>query len=82
MLCVVMSLLGCATDSTRFGLESDDHYDANQGDSAAFGAVDGFTFRKTQNIRPMNDFHFYFKHCSMSDDRSYYSKTAYWCTDP
>jgi hypothetical protein len=76
---LICGLTGCASSDTRMGTDSDLVYQGNA-DAASFGS-DHFTFRKSQKIRPPNDFKFYFKNCIQDDDRSYYSKTSYWCDD-
>ena len=74
--------LGCATESdTRMGTEPENAYANSNADPYSYGA-DGFTFNKKQKRRAANDFMFYFKHCAQNDDRAYYSRTSYWCTDP
>ncbi|MCB0411343.1 MAG: hypothetical protein KDD22_02385 [Bdellovibrionales bacterium] len=68
---------GCASTSTSSMIPELD------GGSQAVGAAyagDSMHFRKSmplhQDWRPME---FYFKECSLIDDKPYYSKTAYSC---
>jgi hypothetical protein len=80
LICAIS--ISCASKTkTSFGSESETAYEKSQASGHAF-ALDGFTFRKPMIVRPANDFQFFFKHCSLSDERGYYSKTAYWCTEP
>jgi hypothetical protein len=73
-------LNACATDDgTRLGIEPAYPYATSNADPASYGA-DGFTFNK--KIRGPNEFMFYYKRCSLTGDRSYYSRTDYFCTDP
>ena len=82
VVCALTSAISCASKDTRLGSEPDES--SYEGSKAAAGAwaVNHFTFRKTQKIRPANDYLFYFKHCEMNDERSFYSKTSYMCTEP
>lgn len=52
----------------------------SKADAAAY-STDAIFLGKDQKVRPANDFQFYFKNCTQSDERSYYSKTSYWCND-
>jgi hypothetical protein len=71
---------GCSTPDTRRSTEPDpDSYDSNA-HPAAYGMESAF-LGKTQKVRPANDFQFYYKNCTQTDNRSYYSKTSYWCND-
>lgn len=76
-----LALSGCSSSGKRLGWVNEEEAPDTNVDSAAYGA-DGFTYRKEQTIREPNDFQFYFKHCALSDNQAFYSKTAYWCTDP
>ena len=81
-LALAVSTGACSSKDTRFGSEPDDSAsDSSTADAASWGAG-SMMLRKNQKIRPMNDFQFYFKHCSQNDDRSFYSKTSYWCNEP
>lgn len=82
LLAVAATLVGgCAsTSDTRMGTEPEGVYDASTADAAAFG-VDHFNYNKRQKVRPPNDFQFYFKNCVQNEQRSYYSRTSYWCQD-
>lgn len=81
---VASAFQSCATteDDTQMGTENMDWYDKSNADPAAFGIMDAFTFNKKQKRREANDFKFYYKRCALDGNRSYYSKTSYWCTDP
>ena len=70
-----------STSGTRLGTEPDYSNVETNVNPAAY-AADGFTFNKVQKRRVPNDFQFFFKHCGLIDNRSYYSKTTYGCTDP
>lgn len=72
---------GCATSNKRLGWISEESDSPPGVSSAAYGA-DSFSFRKQQVIREPNDFMFYYKHCALSDQKAYFSKTSYWCTEP
>jgi len=48
----------------------------------SYGA-DGFTFSKEQPHREdPKSWQFYYKHCAMTGEESYYSATSYDCTGP
>lgn len=73
--------VSCATSDTRFG--SNDpigDYKNSKADGAAY-AAEAMHLRSPQKIRPANDFEFFYKHCLLNDDRTYYSKTSYWCSE-
>jgi hypothetical protein len=78
----VFVLAGCATDDgTRLGSEPEFPYATSNAEAASYGA-DGFTFNKKMNVRAPNEFMFYYKRCTLTGDRSYYSRTDYYCTEP
>lgn len=81
---LVLTLTSCASTDSEYqmGTESTDWYDQSNADPAAFGIMDAFTFNKKQKRREANDFKFYYKRCALDGNRSFYSKTSYWCTDP
>lgn len=80
LILVTTLVAACATDDgTRLGNEPD--VVLTNADPSAYGA-DGFTFNKKEHIRGPNDFMFYYKRCTLTGDRSYYSKTDYWCNEP
>lgn len=73
---------GCASDDgTVLGSEPPYPYATSNADPASYGA-DGFTFNKTRPRRSANDFMFYYKRCTLTGERSYYSRTDYWCNEP
>lgn len=75
-------LHSCATDDgTRLGSEPAYPYATSNAEAASYGA-DGFTFNKIMKVRGPNEFMFYYKRCSLTGERSYYSRTEYFCTDP
>jgi hypothetical protein len=77
-----LALPSCATDDgTRLGSEPAYPYEASTADAASYGA-DGFTFNKKMKVRGPNEFMFYYKRCTLTGDRSYYSRTDYFCTEP
>lgn len=80
-LCLSL-LSACATDDgTRLGSEPPYPYETSNADPASYGA-DGFSFNKRMKVRDPNEFMFYYKRCTLTGDRSYYSKTEYFCTEP
>ena len=79
--CVALLTACASTSETTFGSEPEYDDSSAKIHPAAYGA-DGFTFRKTQNRRPANTHQFYFKHCNLISEGSYYSKTEYGCTEP
>jgi hypothetical protein len=82
LILIATLLSGCATDDgTRIGSEPANAYANSNADPSSYGA-DGFTFNKKQFIRPKNDFMFYYKNCSLTGERGYYSRTDYACSEP
>lgn len=72
---------GCSSSTTRRSTSPDDvTYETSNADAAAYG-VDYMFTGKEQQIRPANDFQFFFKKCTQGDKRAHYSKTSYWCDD-
>jgi hypothetical protein len=77
-----MVFLGCAAHPTyRMGNESEKSFQDSKA-SPEVWSVDYFSVRKPELIRSPNDYPFYYKHCSMNDNQTFYSKTSYWCNDP
>ena len=87
-----MMLASCATGSTgfngfssgskRLSTEPEDAGKNARAHPAAYGIIDTYTFGKPQEVRPPNDFIFYYKDCELTDpdyDRAFFSKTAYSC---
>jgi hypothetical protein len=61
-----------------------DTNDISRAPGEAFTAS-SMTFRKqmpTHEREEPNDWEFYFKHCSMNGNESYFSKTSYDCSGP
>lgn len=83
---LVMGGVGCAsseTNSRRTSTEPAFNYEASRADAAAFGSIDGFTFGKSQEIRPANNYEFYYKECGLTapdETRAFFSKTEYACS--
>ena len=78
-------LASCATNpTTRTSTERYDLYQNSKANAAAFGVIDSFTFGSPQEIRPANDYEFYFKECELTspnNSKAFFSKTAYSCSD-
>ncbi|MBL7687980.1 MAG: hypothetical protein JNJ49_08085 [Bdellovibrionaceae bacterium] len=81
----VLLLASCASHSTtRTSTERYDLYQNSKANAAAFGVIDSFTFGSPQEVRPANDYEFYFKECELtspSNSKAFFSKTAYSCSD-
>ena len=81
----VLLLASCASHSTtRTSTERYDLYQNSKANAAAFGVIDSFTFGSPQEIRPANDYEFYFKECELTspnNSNAFFSKTAYSCSD-
>ncbi|MBK7890906.1 MAG: hypothetical protein IPJ84_08685 [Bdellovibrionales bacterium] len=75
----------CAGPSTtRTSTDRFDLYQNSKANAAAFGVIDSFTFGSPQEIRPANDYEFYFKECELtspSSSKAFFSKTEYSCSD-
>ena len=57
--------------------------DADNGAPGAAYAADAMMFRKAMpDRRGSKPWEFYYKHCSQTEGRSYYSKTSYDCAGP
>ena len=77
--CAIGSLSG---GSKRLSTEPEDAGKNARAHPAAYGIIDTYTFGKPQEVRPPNDFIFYYKDCELTDpdyDRAFFSKTAYSC---
>jgi hypothetical protein len=60
-----------------------DGYDADTSASGEAYAADPMHFRKpVPNHSGQKSWEFFFKHCSMNGNESYYSKTSYDCSGP
>lgn len=71
-------MVGCASSDRQFMAESDTN---SQADGAAFTG-DSMLYRKLMPVRNYQPLEFYYKHCTELGSQTYYSKTAYGCTDP
>jgi hypothetical protein len=72
LLLLLFLLLGCATD---------DSLDNGARPHPASYGMEGFTPPVPRPEREPKKLKFYFKECSVSDSKSYYSSTSYFCDD-
>jgi hypothetical protein len=73
-------LAGCASSSTSWRMPVND--EGSRARPEAYGA-DGYTFSKDQPHRAdPKPFEFYYKHCAINGDETYYSATSYDCSGP
>lgn len=74
-------LIGCATKSDmRLSTVPENAGRNARAHPAAYGIIDTFNVGKPQQVRPANDFRFYFKDCEATqNDEAFFSKTAYSC---
>ncbi len=73
------SLHSCSS-SDVIGL--DDWDQENQAPGSAY-VVDSMQIRKPMlGHKDWHPWEFYFKHCSLTEEETYYSKTSYVCNDP
>jgi hypothetical protein len=81
-------VIGCASEQPKYA--KGDYFLMPYSDDASTAEGDAWAgssmFPRKQMSKhgrgPANDWDFYFKHCSMNGNESYFSKTAYDCTGP
>lgn len=77
---IVIFFLGCQSSPKTIGLED---YDENSTAHGAAYVTDAMHTRKPMKSRSdWKPWEFYYKHCSLIDDRYFMSKTSYECTRP
>jgi hypothetical protein len=89
MAAIVILLVGCASDGQP-KYSSGDYFIMPNSDDASTAPGDAWTgssmYPRKQMPKhgrePANDWEFYFKHCSMNGNESYFSKTSYDCSGP
>jgi hypothetical protein len=80
VLAMGFCLVGCASAGGFRLPENDDS--ASRAPGAAY-AGSGMNFRKDMpHQSDPKPWQFYFKHCSINGDESFYSRTSYDCTGP
>lgn len=75
-------LVGCASSSDSDGYMLPELDEGSQAHPYTYNS-DGMTFRKIMpDRREWKPWEFYYKHCSVNGNETYYSKTSYDCSGP